>query len=193
MKWINIVVQLTDEIKQTLIKDNALKTDMKDVATWIPRDIFEAYCGLRTERLLRFYDKAVEKKNQLSWDFNLLGFLFLPAWLGYRKQWKFLAGLTVAMVLIIFGEAFFGITLPTGGFLGMFIVFGFLCNGLMLSSIQAEFIKLKEQGLDNIQIRKVLQDKASPSVLVAVVVGIAYLAILVGAVILADIWFGLPL
>ncbi len=36
-----------------------MKTDLKDVTTWIPRDIFEAYCGTRIERLLRFYDKVV--------------------------------------------------------------------------------------------------------------------------------------
>ncbi|MEO6603591.1 MAG: hypothetical protein ABIQ16_27150, partial [Polyangiaceae bacterium] len=59
----------------------------KDPQNWIPRELFAAYVGARSEDLMAYYDKAQSKKNPLTFSFNLLAVLALPAWLGLRRQW----------------------------------------------------------------------------------------------------------
>lgn len=169
-----------------------MKTDPKDVSSWIPKDLFAAYCGTQTDKLLVFYDKAVAKKNQMTWSLNWFALLLMPAWLGYRKQWNILATLTIMVSLTFFIEAFCDLTFGSGVLMGILFALAFMANGLLLMNAQSEFIKLIEQGLNATEIKAALHDKASPSIEMAVVGFFGYLFVVVTAATLADRLFGLP-
>ncbi len=169
-----------------------MKTDMKDVSTWIPKDLFNAYCGEQTDRLSAFYDKALNKQNQMVWSLNWFAILLMPAWLGYRQQWNLLATLTIMVSSVFFIEAFFNLNLGSGIMMGVLFALAFMANGLLLMNAQGEFIKLIEQGLDGAEIKAALQDKASPSIPMALAGLLGYMTVIVIAAALADALFGLP-
>lgn len=169
-----------------------MKTDMKDVSTWIPKELFEAYCGTQTATLLPFYDKAVENKNQMTWSLNWFALLLMPAWLGYRQQWNLLATLTIMVSSVFFIEAFFNLNLGSGILMGVLFGIALMANGLLLMNAHGEFIKLVEQGLNAADIKAALQDKASPSIPMAIAGVLGYSFIVVSAAELANTMFGLP-
>ena len=169
-----------------------MKTDMKDVSTWIPKALFEAYCGPQTDNLSVFYDKAVEKQNQMTWSLNWFALLLMPAWLGYRKQWNLLATLTIMVSSVFFIEAFFNLNLGSGILLGALFGLALMANGLLLMNAHGEFIKLIEQGLGAAEIKAALQDLASPSIPMAIAGFLGYTFVIINAAALADKMFGLP-
>ncbi|MCP3922814.1 MAG: DUF2628 domain-containing protein [Desulfobacterales bacterium] len=162
-----------------------MKTDLKDPKKWIPKNVFEAYCGPNSEKLLSFYDKAVEKKNMNSMSLNWGAILLLPAWLGYRKQWVTLLTLTVIFAILPFVEGIFQFTIPSAGFTGGLIVIGLMCNSILLAGAHKDFLKLKQSGMDEGQIINELKDKVSPSVPYAIISLIAYVAIIFSSVYIA--------
>ncbi len=176
---------------KTLTEIN-MKSDLKDPKTWIPKEIFESYCGEKSEKLLSFYDKAVDKGNMNSFSINWLAILLLPAWLGYRRQWEALITITVIFAILPFVEVVLSLSIPNTGLTGGLIVIGLLANSLLLMNAQKEFNKLKQSGLDNNEIKSQLKDKVSPSVQYAVFSVLGYVAIVIGSTILADVMFGLP-
>src|SRR5262245_55703593 len=77
--------------------------DLRDPSTWVTRELFAAYCGPSSDKLLAYYDKAVRKKQLIVFDWNTLAFFLLPAWLGYRRQWTMwvtVVGVVVASIVI---------------------------------------------------------------------------------------------
>ena len=81
-----------------------MKNDLKDPKSWIPKNLFESYCGTNSENLIKFYDKAAEKKRMNLMSLNWMAILLLPAWLGYRKQWAILITFTIMFSIIPFNN-----------------------------------------------------------------------------------------
>jgi hypothetical protein len=169
-----------------------MKLDLKDPKNWIPKEVFESYCGDKSDKLLSFYDKAAAKGKMNSFSLNWLAILLLPAWLGYRKQWSILIAITVIFAGLPFLEAILSISIPISGFMGGLIAIGLLANSLLLMNAQKEYHKLKQRGMDNEDIKNQLNNKVSPSVQYAVLGFLGYLVITFGAATIADIVFGLP-
>ena len=169
-----------------------MKIDVNDPNNWIPKDIFESYCGDKSDKLLSFYDKAVEKRKMYTLSLNWGALLLLPAWLGYRRQWTTLAIITVLIAVLPFFEALFSISISNSSVLGVQIAIGLLANGFLLITAQSEFSKLKQNGTDNYTIKSVLEGKASPSMKYAILSLVAYFVILFGMALIADVLIGLP-
>ncbi len=169
-----------------------MKIEMKDPKNWIPRDVFKSYCGTKSDKLLRFYDKAAKKRNMISMSLNWLAILLLPAWFGYRKQWGMLTTMLVIFAVIPFIEAIFDITIANSGFTGFTIAIGLMCNGFLLANAHRVFIKHKQSGMDEDQIKQALKDKVSPSVPMAFASLILFAVIAIGSSFVADTFWGLP-
>jgi hypothetical protein len=169
-----------------------MKFNAKDPQTWISRDLFESYCGIGSEKLLRYYDKAVRKNNVMALSMNWFAFFILPAWLGYRKQWQALATLAVLLAAIPFIEGYFGFGVPNSGMAGMFLALAFLANGWLLAGANSTFIKLKKNGMNTEQIRNSMKNKASSSVSSAIIGAFSFLAFQFIAAIVAAVIFGEP-
>jgi hypothetical protein len=159
----------------------------RDPQTWIPRELFAAYVGPSSHDLLAYYDKALAKNNPLFMSFNLLAMLLLPAWLGLRRQWAMWGTFTGLFSSLSFVELALGAHIPAGAFVGVGVAMGGLARGLLLTSANAQYLKLKRRGLDDGAIRAALEGRASlnfPFALAAglgsvtVIVGMAHLALL---------------
>lgn len=169
-----------------------MKIDAKDPQTWIHRDLFESYCGAGSEKLLRFYDKAVEKRNVMVFSLNWFAILLLPAWLGYRKQWPLWATLTVLFAILPFIEGFLGLQLPTAGITASTLVLGFMANGLLLMTANGKFVELLKRGMDKEKIRTALENRASSSVPLAFVGVFLFFICQIVAVLIAGMLWGFP-
>jgi hypothetical protein len=169
-----------------------LKIDAKDPLTWISRELFELYCGAGSEKLLRFYDKAVEKRNVMAFSLNWLAILMLPAWLGYRKQWALWATLAVLGAIIPFIEGLFGLDIPRTSLTAGTLAISFMANGLLLMSANSHFVKLKKSGMDTEQIQGALHNRASSSVSSAFIGAISFIVIQLGSAIIASMFWALP-
>jgi hypothetical protein len=166
-----------------------LKIDAKNPQTWISRNLFQSYCGAGSEKLIRFYDKAVENRNLILFSLNWLAILMLPVWLGYRKQWSSLITLTFLCAAIPFIEGIFDFKIPNAGLTGTIMALGAMANGFLLMNANSYFIKLKNKGMDTEQIRSVLEDRAMPSVPSSIVGVAAFIIIqLISVVIAESIW-----
>jgi hypothetical protein len=162
-------------------------SDVRDPDNWIPRELFAAYVGPSSDDLLAYYDKALAKKNPLFMSFNLLAVLLFPAWLGLRRQWALWGTFTGLMGTLPFIELSLGFDIPGGAFIGVAVAMGCMARGLLLTSANARYLKLKRSGLDDNAIRNALEGRASlnfPFALAAglgsvtVIVGMAHLALL---------------
>lgn len=169
-----------------------MKTNMKDPKNWIPRDIFQSYCGTKSDKLMAFYDKAVGKKSMMPLSLNWLAILLLPAWLGYRRQWAMLTTFAVIISLSAFIEAIFDINMPNSSFTGVLVALGLMGNGLLLLSAHGAYMKLKKNGMTESQIQQELKDKAEPSVQMAFAGFFLTVVIIIVSTFLADYFFGLP-
>jgi hypothetical protein len=166
------------------------RVDPRDPQNWIPRELFAAYVGPRSDDLLAYYDKARDKKNLLTMSFNLLAVLMLPAWLGLRQQWAMWATFTGLIGVLPFIEHALGIELPSGGFVGVGVAMGFMARGFLLTSANGHYLKLKRQGLDENAIRNALQGRARSNVPFAVAGGLGSLTVIIGLAHLAHILTG---
>jgi len=164
--------------------------DPRDPQNWIPREVFAAYVGPGADDLLAYYDKARDKKNPLLMSFNLLAVLALPAWLGLHRQWALWATFTGLIGILPFLEHALGINLPVGGFVGMGVAMGFMARGLLLTSANGRYLKLKRQGLDENAIRKELAGRASSNIPFALAGGLGCVTVIFGLAHLALILSG---
>jgi uncharacterized protein DUF2628 len=153
-----------------------MKTNLKDPSNWIPKEIFQAYCGANSERLSTFYDKAVSKKNMMSWSINWLAILILPAWFGYRRQWVLLGIYTGLLLIFLSLEAFFHFHIPNSAFSGATLAMGFMANGLLLSSANQIYFKLRKKGFDETAITEKMKNRAQGSVGRAIAALVGFLA-----------------
>lgn len=161
-----------------------MKYTPKDPSTWIPKEAFAEYLGNGNERLLKYYDRAVAKKNPIVFDFNLFAILLLPAWLAYRRQWTtFITFVGLISVLPLI-EGAIGFSIPAGAFIGTGVALGFMAHGLLLSDANARYAKADEAT------RSTLAGRARPSVVGAVLGVIAAIALSAFGVLLADAVFG---
>lgn len=135
--------------------------DPQDPKNWIPRELFAAYVGPSSDDMLAYYDKAVSKRNPLLMSFNLLAVLLLPAWLGLRRQWALWATFTGLVGILPFLELALGVSIPMGAFVGIGVAMGCMARGLLLTSANAQYLKLKRQGQSDAAIRDTLQGRAS--------------------------------
>ena len=140
------------------------KPDLRDPEQWIPRELFAAYCGENSSKLLAFYDKAKAARKPLVFSFDWLAFLALPAWLGYRRQWTLWATLVGMITAITLVESLARFEIPAGAFGGSLIVLGLMAQGLLLTTANGLYVKLKQQGQGDDAIRAALVNKASRSV-----------------------------
>ncbi|HKP59561.1 MAG TPA: DUF2628 domain-containing protein [Polyangiales bacterium] len=138
--------------------------DLRDPEQWIPRELFAAYCGANSEKLLQYYDKAKAKRKPMLFAFDWLAFFVLPAWLGYRRQWTLWGTLVGMIALITIIAAVAKVELPAGAFGGGLIALGMMAQGLLLAQANGLYFKLKKQSLGDDAMRVALADKASPSV-----------------------------
>ena len=162
----------------------------RDPQNWIPRELFAAYVGAGSDDLLAYYDKARGKNKPISMSFNLLAVLALPAWLGLRQQWAMWATFTGLIGVVPFFEQVSGIVLPPSAFVGTGIAMGFMARGLLLTSANAHYLKLKRQGATESAVREALQDRARASVPWAIAGGLASVAVVVGLGFLAKLFGG---
>lgn len=152
--------------------------------------MFAAYVGPGSNDLLAYYDKARDKKNPLLMSFNLLAVLALPAWLGLRRQWAMWATFTGLIGILPFLERALGINLPMGGFVGMGVAMGFMARGLLLTSANAQFLKLQRQGLSAGALRDALQGRAEANIPFAVAGGLGSVTVIFGLAHLAMVLSG---
>lgn len=153
------------------------KPDLRDPEQWIPRDLFEAYCGAGSDKLLAYYDKAKAKRQLITADFDWLAFLLLPAWFGYRRQWNLWATLTGLLVVAMLLELFLRIRIPSGAFAGSAMGLGLMAHGILLANANGLYLKLKRAGLSQEALRAALVDRARPSPRLACLALFASLAI----------------
>jgi len=151
--------------------------NLRDPEQWVPRDIFAAYCGERSAKLLAYYDKAKARRKPIVFAFDWLAFFVLPAWLGYRRQWTLWGTLVGMIALITIVASLARFNLPAGAFGGSLIALGTMAPGLLLTNANGLYFKLKKQGSSDDAARAALADKASPSIALA-------LAALVGAILI---------
>lgn len=168
------------------------KLDPRDPKNWIPRELFAAYLGPRSDDLLVYYDKALSKKNPLLMSFNPLAMLLLPAWLGLRQQWAMWATFTGLIGALPLLEAVLGITIPNGAFVGAGVAMGMLARGLLLTNANAQYAKLMRQGLAPDAVREALRDRARLNVPFAVAGCVGSLLVILGLAHLASILSGYP-
>lgn len=140
------------------------KPDLRDPEQWIPRELFAKYCGPKSDKLLAYYDKAKAKRQLIVTDFEWFPFLVLPAWLGYRQQWALWGTLTACFAALTLVEALMRFQLPNGAFGGMMLALGLMAHGLVLSSANGLYLKLKKQGLTGEALESALAGRASPHV-----------------------------
>ena len=156
------------------------KLDLSDPEQWLPRELFAAYCGPGSDKLLAYYDKAKAKRKLITAQFDWLAFFVLPAWLGYRQQWALWGTLTGMVAAISVVEAIAHIQIPSGAFGGTFIALGLMANGLLLSNANGLYLKLKQQGLSPDAISTALAGRARPRVDLACAALVGSLVITVG-------------
>jgi hypothetical protein len=157
------------------------KANLRDPEQWIPRDLFAAYCGPSSDKLLAYYDKAKAKRQLITASFDAFAFLLLPAWFGYRQQWTLWAALNGCLAAIAVAEIALRMQLPTGAFGGGMIALGLMARGLLLSNANGLYLKLKQQGLADDAIGTALAGRASPRAGHAALALLASLAIGIGA------------
>jgi hypothetical protein len=138
-----------------------------DPETWIPREIFAAYCGAKAERLLAYYDRAKSKRQMVTTQLDWFALLLFPAWLGYRRQWALWGALAGCLAVASIVEAIARVHIPHGAFGGMMLALGMMAHGLTLSSAQSIYLKLKGQGLADDAIRAAMANRAAPSAVLA--------------------------
>lgn len=173
-------------------KKHDLKIDLKDTSNWIPKDVFESYCGDKSEKLLSFYDKALDKKQMNTLSLNWMAILVLPAWLGYRRQWVTWAMITIILTLLPFFEAIVSYEVPNTAIISGLLVAGILANSLLLTNAQNQFSKLKRDGLEIGSIKSKLRNKVTPSIPTALLGFLGNIAFVYCGTLLAEILFGLP-
>jgi hypothetical protein len=166
------------------------KIDPRNPDHWIPRDLYAAYVGERSEGLLEHYDKAKAKRTPTAMSFDLFAILALPAWLGYRRQWLLWGTFAGLVGVAPFVEHLAGWELPGSAFVGMGLAMGLLARGFLLMSATARYVKLKNRGLDDDAIRAAMQDGARRSPLRALVGGLGAVIVIVGLAFVADAIFG---
>ncbi|HET6336908.1 MAG TPA: DUF2628 domain-containing protein [Polyangiales bacterium] len=142
--------------------------NIRDPEQWVPRELFAAYCGEESGSMLAYYDKAKTKRKAIVFSFDWLAFFVLPAWLGYRRQWALWATLTVSIAVITAGAALLDVHVPGGAFGGGLIAMALMARGLLLTSANSLYSKLKQRGLAADAIRAELANKAAPSVGLAI-------------------------
>jgi hypothetical protein len=170
-----------------------MKFNAKDPQSWISRDLFESYCGSDSERLLSYYDKAVQKKNIFPWSMNWFAFFFFPAWLGYKKQWQTLSTLAAIFAALPFVKGYLGLShISSSSLIGICLAMSFMANGMVLMSANSIFIKLNKRGMDMEQIRSRLKDRACSSIASAIVGAVLFVLVQFAAAIVAGMIFGLP-
>lgn len=152
--------------------------DVRDPQNWIPRELFAAYVGPGSDDLLAYYDQAKEKKNPLHMSFNLLAVLALPAWLGLRRQWAMWGTFTGLIGILPFIEHAGGFQIPNGAFVGTGLAMGFMAKGLLLTSANGRYFKLKRKGLDSSAIRGELEGAARPNIPFAIAGGLGCVTVI---------------
>ncbi|MEO8904090.1 MAG: hypothetical protein ABI488_17255 [Polyangiaceae bacterium] len=165
----------------------------RDPKNWIPRDLFAAYLGPRSDDMLAYYDKALSKKNPLLVSFSPLAFFLLPAWLGLRQQWAMWAAFTGFVGVLPFIEHALGIAIPNGAFVGTGLAMGMMARGLLLTSANALYSKLTRQGLSGSVLVEALRDRARLNISFAIVAGVGSVMIIFGLAYLASTLSGRPL
>ena len=156
------------------------KTDPRDPKNWIPRQLFAAYVGDKSDDLLAYYDKAVAQKNPMMNSFNLLAILVLPAWLGLRSQWAMWGIYTGLIGSLPFVEHALGINYPAGAAGGVSVAMGCMARGLLLASANGQYSKLKRQGLTQDAIHQALHNRARINIPFAVAGGVGFLMVALG-------------
>lgn len=151
---------------------------------WLPRELFAAYCGARSDQLLAYYDKARAKGKPIVLSFDWLAVLVLPAWLGYRRQWASWASLVGTILVVSVGAQLAHLELPAGAFGGGLLALGASAHGLLLTTANGKYVKLKRQGLSDEAIGAALANKACPSAALGVAALLAAIAIQVAAMLL---------
>ena len=164
--------------------------DAQDPKNWIPRELFAAYVGSGSDDLVAYYDKALVKKNPLFMSFNLLAVLLLPAWLGLRRQWAMWGTFTGLIGILPFIELALGVSVPAGALVGVGVAMGGMARGLLLTTANAQYLKLKRRGLDASAIRDALQGRASLNFPFALAAGLGSVTLIVGMAHLAMLLTG---
>jgi hypothetical protein len=142
--------------------------NIRDPERWIPRELFGAYCGAESGSMLAYYDKAKTKRKPIVFSFDWLAFFVLPAWLGYRRQCALWATLTASIAVITAGAALLDVRVPGGALGGGLIAMALMARGLLLTSANGLYFKLKQRGLPADAMRTELANKAAPSVGLAI-------------------------
>ncbi len=154
------------------------KLDVRDPQNWIPRELFAAYVGPKSDDLLAYYDQAKAKKNPLHLSFNLLAVLALPAWLGMRRQWAMWATFTGLIGVLPFIEHAVGFRVPAGAFIGTGVAMGMMAKGLLLTAANARYLKLKQKVQDPSAIRGELEGGARPNIPFAIAGGLGSVTVI---------------
>jgi len=137
--------------------------NLRDPRQWIPRDLFAAYCGPHSDKLLAYYDKAVRRRQIICWDFDWLPFFAVLAWLPYRRQWASWAILTGLLAASAVVEYMAQIELPSSAFAAGLAAMGLLAHSTLLTDANGRYLKLKRQGLSADALLAALRDRARPN------------------------------
>lgn len=156
----------------------------RDPASWIDKESFAAWLGGNEpsrEPLLRFYDKAAQKRNATALSVNVLAILMLPGFLGYRRLWASWTALTAVICAAVVAESWFRYQIPLSAFLGPLLAMGFLANGLALATANRQYWALKGTGSSSVEIREALAGRARPSISLAIGAVVAHFGLIFAA------------
>ena len=136
--------------------------DAQDPKNWIPRELFAAYVGPELGPFTRLLRQGGRQEEPLVHELQPLGHV---AAAGVAR-----AAPTVGHVGHVHGpcgrSAVRGAgarccKIPAGAFVGVGVAMGGMARGLLLTTANAQYLKLKRRGLDANAIREALQGRAS--------------------------------
>ena len=162
----------------------------RDPSQWISKELFAAYCGADDRRMQDYYERACAKRTLVFMRFHWLPVLLLPFWLGYRQQWLLWSVLVGSVALVLpWVELHAGVRLPASGLTGTWLAIGMMGEGLLLSTANQRFQRLKAQGESPEQIERLLTDRAKRSLEMGLAGGLGALALgIVGAQLIQILW-----
>lgn len=124
-------------------------TTKEELLEFVNSEDVKNFVGKNYERYKAKWTKGIEKAKSVEkgvqmFSPNLLAFLFLPAWLGYRKLHKAFVAYMITVCGLLLFEVFAGIYIPSSAYTGGLMALSFLMNGIYFAHVQKFFETLNQ-------------------------------------------------
>lgn len=124
-------------------------TTKQELIDFVNSQDVQDFVGKNYEKYQARWTKGIEKAKNVEkgvqmFSFNLLAFLMLPAWLGYRKLHVAFAAYLFAICGLMLVEIFSGIYIPSSAYTGGFVALSFFVNSLYFAHVKKFFETLNQ-------------------------------------------------